>query len=216
MPLSIRHLHSFVRAIVVRPLLNFSGRVNHFVVLVDPGQASLIHIKVDILAPLVINMSWHVLLHQLDDCLLQGSPLFAGVLLLGLFRPALRGAKPWLLLLLLLAVILLVLFDSVRRDLLLNQIVIIDSVKFFFGQLFVPTIAKAVYNVNASVIVSPVLSVDNLERHFDLSLPSVINVLDKEISARFLPSPLKLAFDEFTVHASIDVYVAALRFKIIL
>ena len=244
LPISTRHLHSFVLACTPRPFLNSSGRVNHFVVLADLVQASLEQFKDNffgrlvslegfliltllVRAPVGLRL-WRVLLNNLNDFLLQGSPLqrllfldhFPIVLLLGPSRPALRGAEPWervlllqvlvfrrrllmLLLLrllslmrkLLLAVVLLVLFDSVRRFVLLNQKVIINSVKFLFGQSLVIAIAKAVYCVDASVIESLALSVDNLERYFHLPFLGVQNILDKKISARFLPSPLKLAID---------------------
>ena len=107
-------LGSFVLASILRPFLNLSVRVNHFVDLVekksfvrDLVQASLEQVKGGWVAPL--HCLEGLLLrgapvaprlrreNQLDDRLLQGSPLrrllFSGVLLLGRSRPNLRAAE---------------------------------------------------------------------------------------------------------------------------
>ena len=61
---SIRHLQSCVLAsILIRPFLNSSGRVKHFVVLVDLVQASLEQFKGNLFA-LILSLKGH-LIHTL-------------------------------------------------------------------------------------------------------------------------------------------------------
>ena len=111
--------------------------------------------------------------------------------------------------------VLFVRLDRVRRDFLLNQKVFKDFVKVFLRQLFEPAIAKAVYHVDAGVIARLVLTGDNVEGYFELHVPSVQNILAQEISAVSVPNVLKLAVFILTVHASVDVAIAALRLEIL-
>ena len=74
LPLST-FLQSFTFKVIasrrIRPFLNSSVRVNHFVFLADLDQASLKHFKGGFFEPVVIIMSYMLFLHQLDDFLLQ-------------------------------------------------------------------------------------------------------------------------------------------------
>ena len=108
-------LRSFALVSIYRPFLHLSGRVNHYARLAEqlavrasPEQfkgdsfgrlvslEDLLILTLLVRAPVALRLR-HV--KQLDDFLLQGSPLrqllISGVLLLGLSRPALRDAEFW-------------------------------------------------------------------------------------------------------------------------
>ena len=104
--------------------------------------------------------------------------------------------------------------ESLLLSALTNQKVLIDSIKIFFRQFLVGAEAKGVNCVDAAVIARPVSFGDHVEGYLDLSCHSVLhNILAQKISAFFLPSPLKLVIDHFSVHSCIDVAVAAFLSK---